>query len=316
MTDFDPEKLVNTINRMVAEALNERDVRLGAQEERIKALEDWRNRTIWGYQPQTLSLSDKPITDMSIWELVTYASHAYTPRGDMHDVSFRERAVKEIEHRIEEAFRPAPTPEPAQSSNEIHQAIVQVLVNYKAKLLTLREACDRLCCLDEATKLASTSEPGETLYVWLKPSAFNAEMFGQATDAQIEAAAHKLGMRKYIVPPPGWTKTPTEEEYRMLDEMEHDEPASRIDDTSRICRVCELPIPEGETLGWIATQAGNRNMCVACLGQASRVYANTQRLSCVLCGKTSEAPNSGGWSRVIQGKIVCNECCANIKEES
>jgi len=72
-------------------------------EERVKSLEDWRNRTIWGFQAQTLQ--GKTIETMTIWELIMWASQVYNAKGVVVDIRFREQAVDEIERRIAEAAK-------------------------------------------------------------------------------------------------------------------------------------------------------------------------------------------------------------------
>lgn len=71
-------------------------------ESRVEALEEWRNRTIWGFQAQ--SLDGKPIEAMTIWELISWAAQSTNPHtGSAMDIRFRQQAVAEIERRIKEA---------------------------------------------------------------------------------------------------------------------------------------------------------------------------------------------------------------------
>lgn len=69
-------------------------------EQRVASLEEWRNRTIWGFQAQ--ALQGKPIEAMTVWELIYWASQAYNEHGNIVDIRFREQAVQEIERRIRE----------------------------------------------------------------------------------------------------------------------------------------------------------------------------------------------------------------------
>jgi hypothetical protein len=72
-------------------------------ESRVEALEEWRNRTIWGFQAQTLQ--GKSIEAMTVWEIIMWASQSYNERGSVVDIRFREQAVDEINRRIAEAAK-------------------------------------------------------------------------------------------------------------------------------------------------------------------------------------------------------------------
>lgn len=64
-------------------------------------LEDWRERELWGFQPQTLA--DKPLTEMTTWELLAWASQTHTVDNRSYDSICREQALTEIERRIAKA---------------------------------------------------------------------------------------------------------------------------------------------------------------------------------------------------------------------
>ena len=265
---------------------------LSSLEARMKALEDWRNRTTWGYQPQTLV--DKSLEEMTVWELL---AHATRFRPDTTSNAFREQTAAEIERRIAEASRPAPTP----------GAVIDA-IERRADERAMRV----MAVLEEGKDSGVSARMRLHMIKWKLRKAFpDSPMYNELADWLCRIA--EASKPAFIEPTETKMKPLAKEEREVLHVLDVDEPASRIDDTSRTCQVCGLSIPEGETIGWIETQGGNRNMCVACLGKASRVFTNTQRLSCIFCGKTSEAPNSSGWSRVLHGKIVCNECYVSIQ---
>lgn len=90
----------DVVSKAIATTYNE-GLEQSIEETRLKALESWRERVVFGFQPQ--ALEDKPLDIMTIWQLLTYASQTQTINGVNYETIYREQVMTEINRRIEHA---------------------------------------------------------------------------------------------------------------------------------------------------------------------------------------------------------------------